>query len=387
MTDMNGRERMKKLLICGAVLAAATLSTSAFALDRANTAQKGSLLIFPKIDVSEGSETIVRIENTYWRHVNVQCYWQNGTKAYRSQEFHLTPFQPLTLKASQFLPSSTGPFRQADNSSSIYYVENATDVGELKCWAVSKDGLSEMSWNHLAGSATILEYDDATAWSYTAWAFRCLTPTTPGALCGTTPGNLELGSEYDACPKKLTIGFAPYKDDERNRRGSRLVYDDTDLTIATCNQDFRQRRELTYTKLKFDVWNEEETRFNGAHQCIDSWVEKQLRNVQTDYDNFSYDVLGTKAARLVVRGVGSNEDDNLCEDDEGYATGDVNPFRPSTQPAGLVGVISTEIQFPSDNGEREAVAGTNLVGFGEMAGNIQYDPRSTADDVEDQRPN
>jgi hypothetical protein len=368
---------MKKLLICGAVLAAATLSTSAFALDRANTAQKGSLLIFPKIDVSEGSETIVRIENTYWRHVNVQCYWQNGTKAYRSQEFHLTPFQPLTLKASQFLPSSTGPFRQADNSSSIYYVENATDVGELKCWAVSKDGLSEMSWNHLAGSATILEYDDATAWSYTAWAFRCLTPTTPGALCGTTPGNLELGSEYDACPKKLTIGFAPYKDEER-RNSHRVVYDDTDLSIATCNQDFRQRRALTYTKLTFDVWNEDEYRFNGAHQCMDSWVEKELRNVQTDEDNFSYDVLGTKAARFVVKALGSREDDDLCTD--AYVI-------PSTQNAGLVGVISTEIQFPSLDGEREAVAGTNLVGFGQMAGNIQYDPRNTADDVEDQRPN
>jgi hypothetical protein len=370
------------------VLAAATLSTSAFALDRANTAQKGSLLIFPKIDVSDSSgrtETIVRIENTYWRHVNVQCYWQNGTKAYRSQEFSLTPFQPLTLKASQFLPSSEGPFHRASTSDSIYYVENANQVGELKCWAVSKDGLSEMSWNHLTGSATILDYGNAAAWSYTAWAFRCLTPTTPGALCGTTPGNLELGSEYDACPKKLTIGFAPYKDDERNIQGSRLVYDDTDLTIATCNQDFRQRRELTYTKLTFDVWNEEETRFNGAHQCMDSWVEKQLRNVQTDDDNFSYDVLGTKAARLVVKGVGSSEDDNLCEYDEFDATEGSSSFRPSTQNAGLVGVISTQIQFPGE--EREAVAGTNLVGFGELPGNIYYDPRNTAGDVEDQRPN
>jgi hypothetical protein len=363
---------MKKLLICGAVLAAATvtLSTSAFALDRANTAQKGSLLVFPKIDVSEGSETIIRIENTYPRSVQVECYFQNATKYYRSVEFDLTGFQPMTLKASDYLPSGTGPFPTAADPSSPYYVENANYVGELKCWAVFKDGTSQISWNHLTGSATVLVYDDPSAWQYTAWAFRCLNPTTEGVACGTTPGTLQLnGTDYEYCPKKLTIGFAPYRDEDSIQRRGRVYYDDTDLSIASCNQDFRQERDLTYTKLKFNVWNEDEFRLNGAYQCIDSWVEKDLRHIQYAGDNFSYSVLGTKAARFVVTGHGSAADDDLCSY---YYNGSY--YRPFTQTAGLVGVIMTEIQFPTENnGEHQTTAGTNLVGFGEIAGSIQYD--------------
>jgi hypothetical protein len=368
---------MKKLLICGAVLAAAALITSAFALDRANTAQKGSLLIFPKIDVSEGSETIVRIENTYWRPVRVECYFQNATKYHRSVEFYLTPFQPKTIKASDYLPSDTGPFPYADDSNSPYYVENANYVGELKCWAVSKDTTGQMSWNHLTGSATVLVYDDPSAWEYTAWALRCLNPTTPGVACGTTPGNLQLnGTDYEYCPKKLTIGFAPYRDGDSIPRRGRVNYDDTDLTIATCNQDFRQDGDLTYTKLQFDVWNEDEYRLNGAYQCMDSWIEKDLRHIQHNGDNFSYSVLDTKAARFVVRGVGSFADDTICS---------YYDFRPFTQAAGLVGVIMTEIQFPTENngGVHQATAGTNLVGFGEIAGSIQYD---LLEGVEEQLP-
>jgi hypothetical protein len=385
MTDMNGRERMKKLLICGAVLAAATLSTSAFALDRANTAQKGSLLIFPKIDVSKYSETIVRLENTYYTYVNVQCYWQNATKAYRSQEITLTPFQPVTIRASTYLPDWKGKFWKPTNERSAYYVENAKEVGELKCWAVTKEDGAEMSFNHLTGSATILEYDDATAWTYTAWAFRCLSPTTEKALCGTTPGNLELnGSEYEKCPSRLTVGFAPFKDygdSKFGRGGHRVMVDDTDLTVATCNQDYRvEDRALSYTTLVFDVWNEHEDRYDGASQCMNSWIEKQLGDIQTASDNFSYGVLGTSAARMRIRALGGDSFDDDCEEH------DKTGFRPSTEDAAIVGVISTEIQFPNKCSqdsvceelveEREAVAGTNLVGLGdEFDGNIRFTPR------------
>jgi hypothetical protein len=346
---------MKKLLICGAVLAAATatLSTSAFALDRANTAQKGSLLVFPKVDVSPGRDTLIRIENGYYAGVDVKCYWQNGTKQSSDFQFKLTKFQPYVIIASETFPRGYGPL-------GVEY--GPTDRGELKCWAVSYDGQAEISWNHLSGSATIFDFERGSAHEYTAWAFRCLAEANnPRAECGTTPGVLLMdGTEYDYCPLKLTTGFSP-----TNAFGG--LFGPSYLTVATCNQDFRQDKELFFTKLDFKVWREDEKQFTGAYQCIDSWYETTLDGVENNPQNFSQFILGNNA-RFVVKGVQST----AC-----------NPEYPTSN-AGLVGVIATEIGGgsldstpPGPSGTINGVAGTNLVGFGEIPGFVAYDTADT----------
>jgi hypothetical protein len=328
---------MKKLLVCGAVLAAATLSTSAFALDRANTGQKGSLLVFPKVDVSPGRDTLIRIENGYPGSVDVKCYWQNGTKQISDFQFRLTKTQPHVIIASETFPWQYGPLPAP------YY--GPTDRGELKCWAVSSNGQAEISWNHLSGSATILDFEVGTAHEYTAWAFRCLAAAgNPKAECGTTPGTLSLdGAEYDFCPLKLTTGFSP-----TGAFGG--LFGASQLHIATCNQDFRQDRDLWFTKLDFKVWREDEQLFTGAYSCIDSWHETTLDGVQNNPQNFSQSILGDNA-RLVVKGVASS----VCP----------VPFYGVNANAGVVGVIATSIGAD--------VAGTNLVGFGEISGFVAYD--------------
>jgi hypothetical protein len=54
---------INKATVWGTLLPVGLLSFSAFAGPVGNTSQKGSLLIFPKIDVSDAHETIVRLTN------------------------------------------------------------------------------------------------------------------------------------------------------------------------------------------------------------------------------------------------------------------------------------------------------------------------------------
>lgn len=327
------KKRMKKRLICGAIVAAATLSTSALALDRSNTGQKGSLLVFPKIDVSAGRDTLVRIENTYPRAVDLTCYWQNGEKLHIDQHFELTKRQPIALIASEGFPTGFGPLPGF----------GPVDRGELKCWAVSEDGTTEISHNHLSGTATIIDFEAGTAHQYTAWAFRCVVEGgNQGAPCvvDDSIGSLDLdGTEYEACPRVLNIGFSP-----TGAFGG--LFGPSTLHVSTCNQDFRQDKDFHFTKLQFKTWREDETAYTGSYSCIDSWHETTLDGVQHLPQNFSLTTLGN-VARMEVRAVPSIR----C------------PF--PTHGSGLVGVLATEIG--------DDVIGTNLVGFGHRRGYVVYD--------------
>jgi hypothetical protein len=60
-----------------------------------NTSQKGSLLIFPNIDVSTGWDTIIRISNDANSGVDVTCYYINERKGRRDFHFRMTRKQPI----------------------------------------------------------------------------------------------------------------------------------------------------------------------------------------------------------------------------------------------------------------------------------------------------
>ncbi len=85
----------------GVAVAVALLSTSAFAVSPyGNTNQKGSLLVFPLIDISDGKDTLIRITNDYSSDVDIKCYYQSTDRGnykvkYRADlSFNLTKFQP-----------------------------------------------------------------------------------------------------------------------------------------------------------------------------------------------------------------------------------------------------------------------------------------------------
>ncbi len=112
---------------------------------------------------------------------------------------------------------------------------------------------------------------------------------------------------YDACPTYLVTNFFP--------AGARDPWGEgvnPDLTLVPCKQDLRQDRTPTCTKAKFDIWNENETKFTGAYQCLKCWWEGYLGEIGTPLsqygkdsgfggDKFTIRTLKTSAARFRVQ--------------------------------------------------------------------------------------
>ncbi|MGE3843953.1 MAG: ExeM/NucH family extracellular endonuclease, partial [Vicinamibacterales bacterium] len=80
----------------------------------------------------------------------------------------------------------------------------------------------------------------------------------------------------------------------------------TRLTLASCSLDLKQDWQPIYTKLKFDVWNEDEVKFTGAFECADSWHETDFgTNFDAGAQDFSLAALGTYAARYRAQAIAS----------------------------------------------------------------------------------
>jgi hypothetical protein len=338
-----------------------------------NTSQKGSLLIFPKIDTSAIDEsgfyrdTIVMIGNDYFTEVWVKCYWVNAFQEIQDFMFRLTPNQPVWFRASD--GAGTGVYDFVTSPITVPgFFAGAGVVGELKCWAVDAVGQNQISFNHLYGNAIIFDPVHAAAFEYNAWAF-----TARGvALNGTVgePGTLVLSGAtggYDACPSYLVFncfskGSAINLPDE----GGFATFVNTDLTLVPCNQDLSQDRVPTCTKAKFDIWNENETKYTGAYQCFKCWFEGYLGDIGFTTrggfggEKFWYKSLHTTAGRFRVQGVAST----VCNG--------IFPTCTAQVATPLLGLISTEIKFTSD--PFDALAGTtpNTAGTG-AATTIRWD--------------
>jgi hypothetical protein len=91
---------MKKVGILGLIIAAALFSGPAFSAQNVgNTSQKGSLLIFPLIDVrpQDKKTTIVEISNDHnFSSVAVNCNYINQQKGRVDFHFFLTPKATVT---------------------------------------------------------------------------------------------------------------------------------------------------------------------------------------------------------------------------------------------------------------------------------------------------
>jgi hypothetical protein len=356
----------RKALVCALAVAMVLVGLSTMVLaaqNVANVSQKGSLLIFPKIDTSfisrvEGTsyfhDTIVVIGNDNTKDVWLKCYWVNREQEIEDFMFHLTPNQPIWFRASDGLgtglydssiaPITVPPFFYGDN-----------ETGELKCWAVDAGDLSQVVFNHLYGSAVIFDPVNHAALQYNAWSFFARAAGDPGKLV------LDGNKYYDACPKYLVFNFFS--------KGSRVIFPatgdnatfiNTELTLVPCNQDLRQDRFPTCTKAKFDIWNENETKYTGAYQCLKCWFEGYLADIGKTKGGFggikfTYPNLHTTAGRCRVQGVASS----VCWDVFTRTGDDGKPVdRCWTDPADtnyhgqiatpLLGLITTELTFSGD---------------------------------------
>ena len=130
------------------------------------TTQKGSLLVFPDIDVRGGQgfapagkaagpevTTIVRIQNDATSGVWVKCHYMDGQKRRNDFAFLVTRGQPIWFDAA------TGAGTVGANP-----FPSGFGAGMLACFATMSDESTQIRWNHLSGTATVVNYTQGTAY-------------------------------------------------------------------------------------------------------------------------------------------------------------------------------------------------------------------------------
>jgi hypothetical protein len=235
-----------QIVFCFALLLFLTLPASSFALSVGHPCKMGSVLIFPLVDGSEGTDTEVTITNTYSFGVNVACFSRSV---------------PGKLAGNVFFIGSrkTVWFRVQSGEGSILAPLSPGDKGELKCWAVNSSGTAQISWNYLQGFAEITDSTGRT-WGYNSWNFAADQPR--GASVGQA-GLIKLSGspgEYDAMPKYLSFNIPN-------------GVTETKVTLVLGKEDFRQDGENAYSKAKF-TYNPGAT---SSTQCIRDWVQTTIR--------------------------------------------------------------------------------------------------------------
>lgn len=359
----------RKTLGVAVAVAMGVLSTSAMAMTPiANVSNKGSLLVFQRIDVND-ADTLITLTNDSTRSVKLKCYYASSDalstpstasldsiklkKHYTDFTIDLTPNQPISWWAESGRAVGGSHYRGEMVAPPFGNWANHPgvdkDVGEMKCWAVNTAQSAELHHNHLFGTATIMDFDSGQAAEYNATAFQALGPST---LTGTelgSPGTLNLdNAEYDACPAMLLGNFQPGGQYEEDATG-RDISSWNRVTLTSCRQDLRQNYTPSVTKLTWTFWNQDEQQRTGSHECADSWYETdfpadRLLNAQAF-------MLGTKAAYFRID---PTPDRSICANAEEF---------------GYTGII-----------ERKWGKGfyraTELVGRGvDVSGYVKWDPQ------------
>jgi hypothetical protein len=364
------KKRIGMLLLTTALCSSPALA----AQNVANTSQKGSLLIFPaiNIDPQDAADTLVEISNDENLPVQIECEYVNQKKDRVDFDFFLTP------KATASWDVYTG---FGENISAPAFPTHGTFrygdpyQGELVCFAVDSGVQNQIAFNHLTGTATVVYKDDADAeqikqaFRYNAWAFIARGDTGPAAdnTIQGTPGNLQLtgggAGTYDACPAYNIANFMP-----NGATLSPVRTFDNDLWAVSCNQDLRQDFKLHLTKLLFTVWNSNENSYTGSYYCADSVSFVGLSAADNprlvNPNNFSYSTLRTRNARFQVQGIPSSQ----CN------------YIGHTEAAGLLGVLSSSIGI-NDLTLEDAELGSNTQGGGAESGFVLWDPASATSQI------
>jgi hypothetical protein len=333
----------KKLLVAAIAVATAAVSSSAFAATKLGSpTQKGSLLIFPRVEAlnptgnffGATSDTLIQITNDSSKPVDLKCYWAttegnpynalggnaaNNEGAKKARElirenhaqdfgFSVTKNQPVSFWAGDI--GNTGFFSflttNVDAPQFSFFQDGTwSNAGELKCWAVNSKSNAEVHHNHLTGKATIVSFADNTnaaqgqAHEYNAMAFQAhywgdkKQQYEPNSINYTgrplpTPFKLDLdGKEYDQCASALVGQFIPTYHPVAHGDNR------TQISVANCHEDLRQDADARITKLTYKVWNANEVSYTGAHECMGAWYESDLGSA---FPHFQYKTLKTDTA-------------------------------------------------------------------------------------------
>lgn len=356
----------RKVLI--GVLCLAVVS-GAFAQSRVSATEKGSLLVYPKVEVRWDSrgyliqDTFVTLNNDYQGDVQIEVQLVNENCTSRDNNFKLTANQPIYWRASNGEPQGVSPWGVLGDP--ILDPEGSGDMilrGYIILWAVDLNG-AQIRWNHLYGGAVIVNYHWDTAWEYNAYAFPVIVTggqPAQGAVVG-TPGAILFDNLHYAQGYQFLLldffgsGSLAFTGD------ARIVSVDTDLTLLILSNDFRQETTGPFqTKANFQIWNENELGVSGEEFCFFKFNEERLSTLG---GSFLVDNLQTDKGRARIQGIRS---DKVCGVDP-------NTHAPLSGDFSLLGVQTKLLCFVGTNGSYTATSGGNLVGSGTMAATIQYD--------------
>lgn len=350
---------MRKLFVLGTAVVLAA-STAYAAPNVVNNSQKGSLLILTDIDVTANRTTIVRMVNDGDADVKVKCVYVdqgNNTditkitwKNWSDFVITLTPRQPVWFDAKTGWGSS-GP----GTANSFPTAASAADKGELICFAITNTERNKRKFNHLAATATVMDFVDGDAYEYTAHAFYARNLTADATILALD------GNEYDLCPTYLLGQFGPVTNTVQLGGGRAFAVTLNRVAISSCFQQPKQDNAPVFTKLEFEVWNKHEVKFTGAYKCVDSWWDTYLDQdpeggtvISGMYNrtNFSYGQLGTDSAYYRVSGVSSIRCAPL-----------------TTVAVGLLGTQSSRLTLTPGG---VALVGTNVNHAGTKVGSISW---------------
>ena len=385
---------MTRKAVIGSILVALCVAmvTPAVAQDRVSASEKGSLLVFTKVEIRWDSagvliqDTFLDISNDYPGWVQVQMYFFNGDpplEAGSTERAHLgynwvdnlitlTSNEPAYWSAYTGMPEGVSPFDMLDpDTVGTQPGRPAPDGsgdrvmrGFVLAWAVDADG-DEIRWNHLKGDALIVNYLNTAAWEYNAYAFQ--SEIVDHGMKTGTPGELQLGCdgtecvpEYEFCFDQLLLDFYATNSTPFVSSVATIAVD-TDLTLLPMLIDLRQETDgPVTTKAKFDIWNMNEVKFSNTERCITMWDQELLSNYDAP-NSFLWDNLHTDKGKARIDGMASM----LCDGYDGEGNEIVSQFAP------LLGVAAKMLTWTQ--GTDVAMAGMNLVGMGTEIGCIKYD--------------
>jgi len=313
------------------LLAAVGVTGPAFADERApgrftdvaSPTKKGSLLVFPQINVDPaiGGTTFIEIANDQNQSVKVKCYYINEQKSRRDFSFTLTGKATVSWDAGTSPVAVDGPIAPPPFPPQGPYPQFGSKYrGALICWAVNDDVTTQILWNHLHGQATVISIDPRgprKAFTYNPWAFAGLSHKHDDhgrhddhdeeGKPLSEPGRLLLNGDdgdYDACPVYNTTTFMP----NGGKLGNVKNFNNS-VSVISCKQDLRRDFRVNLTSLNFTTYNSRENSFTGASQCIDSVRSLALTpanhelNFGTNFDALTlqtpdgkYKVWGAKSA-------------------------------------------------------------------------------------------
>lgn len=368
--------------------------------DRVSATEKGSLIYISDVELKWNAagaltqDTFIQLTNDNTTGVNVQMYFIQGDLPLAAQppqpappappvaiterahlgcnwidnSIYLTANQPTYWSAATGQPGVGGlsPWSVLDPAGIGGPGRPDLDPGApagsrylrgfIILWAVDNNN-KPISWNHLAANATIVNYGQGSAFEYNGWSIQVVAAintgdVVPGAFTAGSPplGKLVMdGVSYAKVFDLLLMNFQAVGATAFS--GPKLVTSNTDLTLHLVTHDLRENnRGPSYTKAKFDVWNQNENKFSNAERCIVCWYQALLGTWAPNANHFLRQNLQTDVGKARIDG---EKSDVVCPPIEGGIR---------TQKEALLGIIDTLLTF--DGGTAFAEAGTNLFGLG-----------------------